>query len=236
MTYLDWAATALPDPDIMQAMAHTAVKFPGNPSSPYPSGKEAKASLEDSRARCAAVLGCGPGQLAFTSGGTEANALVLLSRLLLLEPGTILITGLEHPSVAKTAKMLTRLGWNLKDLPPVADGRLAPERLQVALETYPDTRLAALMGVNNEIGSIQPLSECIEVVRQAQRAAGGRPIHFHADLVQAAGKIPVNLAETDVDTASFSAHKFRVPGGWVSCTTGILGSTPLSRAAGRNTG
>jgi cysteine desulfurase len=213
MTYLDWAATTLPDSHIMQAMADTAVKFPGNPSSPYPSGKEAKASLEDSRARCAAVLGCAPGQLAFTSGGTEANAIVLLSRLLLLEPGTILISGLEHPSVAEPAKMLTRLGWNLKDLPPGPDGRLAPESLKTALEKYPNTRLAALMGVNNETGAVQPISECIKVVREAQRAAGGRPIHFHADLVQAAGKIPVNLSELDVDTASFSAHKFRGPRG-----------------------
>ncbi|MDF1569497.1 MAG: cysteine desulfurase family protein [Spirochaetaceae bacterium] len=213
MTYLDWAATALPDPHIMQAMADTAVNFPGNPSSPYPSGKEAKAALEDARARCAAVLGCSPGQLAFTSGGTEANAIVLLSRLLLLEPGTILISGLEHPSVAEPAKMLTRLGWNLNDLPPVADGRLAPEKLAAALSKHPDTRLAALMGVNNETGAVQPLNECIEVVREAQRDAGGRPIHFHADLVQAAGKISVNLADLDVDTASFSAHKFRGPRG-----------------------
>jgi cysteine desulfurase len=69
------------------------------------------------------------------------------------------------------------------------------------------------MGVNNETGAVQPISECIKVVREAQRAAGGRPIHFHADLVQAAGKIPVNLSELDVDTASFSAHKFRGPRG-----------------------
>lgn len=217
MIYLDWAATAPPDPEIMAAMASAAVEYSGNPSSPYPAGKAAKAALEDARVRCAAVLGCGPEQLAFTSGGTEANAIVLLSRLLLLEPGTILISGLEHPSVAEPASMLGSMGWKLKEIPPGSDGRLSPKKLAAALEKNPDTRLIAVMGVNNETGAVQPLAELAEVVREYHNsdsgASPGRPIHFHADLVQAAGKIPVNMAELDVDTASFSAHKFRGPRG-----------------------
>ena len=212
MIYLDWAATAPPDPEIMAAMAEAAVEYYGNPSSPYPAGKAARAVLDDARARCAAVLGCRAEQLVFTSGGTEANAIVLLSRLLLREPGTILISGLEHPSVAEPASMLTSLGWKLKELPPGSDGRLAPKKLKIALEKNPDTRLVAVMGVNNETGAAQPLAELAVSVRTAQ-GAKGRPIHIHADLVQAVGKIPLNLAELDVDTASFSAHKFRGPRG-----------------------
>ena len=212
MTYLDWAATAPPDPDIMAAMAGAAVEFSGNPSSPYPAGKAARAALDDARARCAAVLGCKSEQVVFTSGGTEANNIVLLSRLLLREPGTILISGLEHPSIAEPASMLTSLGWRLKELPPGTDSRLAPKKLETALEKNPDTRLVAVMGVNNETGAVQPLAELAAAVRTAQ-GVKGRPIHIHADLVQAAGKIPVSLSNLDVDTASFSAHKFRGPRG-----------------------
>ena len=220
MTYLDWAATAPPDPDIITLQAEAALEFPGNPSSPYPAGKAAKAALEEARERCAAVLGCRPDQLAFTSGGTEADAIVLLARLLLREPGTVLVGGLEHPAVAEPAAMLGRFGWSIKTVDPEADGRIAPERLAAALNKNPDTRLVAVMGVNNEVGSVQPLEELAAAVRKFERtaaeAAGGRsprPIHFHADLVQALGKVPVDLGALDVDSAAFSAHKIRGPRG-----------------------
>ncbi len=214
MTYLDWAATAPPDPEVIKAYARAAVEYPGNPSSPYLAGKAARSALEDARARCAAILGCRPAQLAFTSGGTEANAIVLLSRLLLREPGTLLISGLEHPSVAEPASMLSSLGWTLKELPPGTDGLVLPEKISRTLEKNPHTRLVAVMGVNNETGTVQPLNEIITAVRSFQNEhANGRPIHIHSDLVQAAGKIPFSLAELDTDTASFSAHKFRGPRG-----------------------
>ncbi len=214
MTYLDWAATALPDPQVIEAYARAAVEYSGNPSSPYPAGKAARSALEDARARSAAVLGCRSEQLAFTSGGTEANAIVLLSKLLLREPGTLLVSGLEHPSVAETAAILGSQGWKLKEIPPDPDGRISSGKITKALEQNPDIRLVAVMGVNNETGAIQPLPELIAAVRSFQtEKTNGRPIHFHADLVQAAGKIPVNLGKLDVDTASFSAHKFRGPRG-----------------------
>ncbi|MCK5736183.1 MAG: aminotransferase class V-fold PLP-dependent enzyme, partial [Spirochaetaceae bacterium] len=149
MTYLDWAATAPVDPDVIEAYARAAVEYSGNPSSPYPSGKAARSALEDARARCAGVLGCRPEQLAFTSGGTEANTIVLISKLLLREPGTLLISGLEHPSVADTASILSSQGWKLKEISPDTDGRISPEKLTKALEKNPDTRLLAIMGVNN---------------------------------------------------------------------------------------
>ena len=214
MTYLDWAATAPPDPEVIEAMAHAALEFSGNPSSPYPAGKAARSALEDGRTRSARVLGCLPEQLAFTSGGSEANAIVLLSKLLLREPGTILISAIEHPSLAETASILTTQGWKIKEITPEQDGRITGKRLSRTLEKNPDTRLLAVMGVNNETGAIQPLKELAACLRNFQKEnTRGRPIHFHADLVQAAGKIPVNLKELDIDTASFSAHKFRGPRG-----------------------
>ncbi len=214
MTYLDWAATAPPDPDVIAAYASAAVEYYGNPSSPYPAGKAARGALEDARARCAAVLGCRSEQLAFTSGGTEANTIVLLSKLLLREPGTLVISGLEHPSIAETASILSSRGWKIKEISPGSDGRITTKKLSRTLEKNPDTRLVAVMGVNNETGAIQPLTELAASVRSfREEHTNGRPIHFHADLVQAAGKIPINLAELDIDTASFSAHKFRGPRG-----------------------
>ncbi len=214
MIYLDWAATAIPDPEVIEIYARAAVELAGNPSSPYPAGKAARRALEDARARSAAVLGCRPDQLAFTSGGSEANAIVLLSKLLLREPGTLLISGLEHPSVAETASILGTQGWKIKEVAPGQDGRISGEKLTRLLEKNPDTRLIAVMGVNNETGAIQPLRELITAARSFQNEkTNGRPIHFHADLVQAVGKIPVNLGELDIDSASFSAHKFRGPRG-----------------------
>ncbi len=213
MTYLDWAATAPPDPEIMRLMADAAVEYSGNPSSPYPLGKKAKTVLEEARNRCAAVLGCASGSLTFTSGGTESNAIVLLSRLLRREPGTILISSLEHPSVTETAKMLDAQGWSMKEIPPESDGRISSSRLRSLLEKNPETRLVCVMGVNNETGAVMPLDELAAAIRDFEAEKGGRPIHFHGDLVQAIGKIPVDLSSLDLDTASFSAHKFRGPRG-----------------------
>lgn len=214
MFYLDWAATALPDSRVMRHMAEKAVEFYANPSSPYPVGKAAKEALEEARSRAALVLGCDASQLAFTSGGTEANAIVLFSQLLKREPGTLLISGIEHPSVAEPAALLRLKGWTVKTLETAPDGILKPNTVSDALKRNPDTRLLAVMGVNNEIGAIQPLFELSVLLREFQEKwSGRRAVSFHTDLVQAVGKIPVNLASLDVDTASFSAHKFQGPRG-----------------------
>ncbi|OQX29428.1 MAG: hypothetical protein B0D92_03840 [Spirochaeta sp. LUC14_002_19_P3] len=210
MVYLDWAATAPPDPEVMEVMAAAAKDFFGNPSALYPLGKKAKAVLEESRSRCAAVLKCCSNQLTFSSGGTESNAIALLSLLLSPTPGTAVFSGFEHPSVSGPLKVLESRGWKTISVQPDKDGIVRPEALLRLLERHPDTRFVSVMGVNNEIGSIQPL----DMLAKAVRAFGnGRRIHFHADLVQAAGKMPLSLADLDVDTAAFSAHKFRGPRG-----------------------
>ena len=213
MIYLDWAATARPDPAIIDAMAAAALEYPGNPSSPYPEGKAARAALEEARQRCADVLEVAPETLVFTSGGTEANNIVLMSRLLTREPGTILISGLEHPSTAEPARALSGLGWTVKDIPPEPDGRISPARAAYLLEKNPDTRLVAVMGVNNEIGAVMPLAEIAAEIRRYTGSPSRRPIHFHADLVQTAGKADFTFSELDVDSAAFAAHKIRGPRG-----------------------
>lgn len=212
MIYLDWAAAAPPAPEVIAAMAEAAEEYFGNPSAAHFEGKKARTALDGARARCARFLGCRDEQLIFTSGGTESNAIVFLSRLLIREPGTIILSGLEHPSVSEPIQMLQSRGWTVKVLHPGKDGIIQPEKLARMLEKYPDTRLVTVMGVSNEIGTIQPIDELTAAVKMA-REGKKRPIHFHADLVQAAGKIPLNLASGGFDTAAFSAHKFRGPKG-----------------------
>ncbi len=208
MVYLDWAATALPDEQIIQEMLRVAVEYPGNPSAQYRLGKEAREVLETARTRCAAVLGCRAERLVFTSGGSEGNAIALLSCLKVPQRGTILISAVEHPSSMQPVRALEALGWTVKTIAPGSDGRISPESLLSALEKHPDTRLVSIMAVNNETGAVQPLQALTAAARTAKR-----PLHFHADMVQAAGKIPVNLGTLDVDSASFSAHKIRGPRG-----------------------
>ncbi len=212
MIYLDWAATALPSAAVIDAMAAAARECFGNPSSPYEEGKKARTALDDARSRCARVLDCEPAQLTFTSGGTESNAIALLSKLLVRKPGTIIHSGIEHPSVTEPIRTLEVHGWSIKALQPDTDGIIRPDRLARLLKKNLNTRLVSIIGVSNEIGAIQPIEELTAVTRDFQTERG-RPIHFHADLVQAAGKIPINLTGMDVDSAAFSAHKFRGPRG-----------------------
>jgi len=208
MAYLDWAASAPPDIKILEQMTRDNARYFGNPSSSHTAGKEAKAALEAARSDCARVLNCNVKQLAFTSGGTESNIIIILSVLNALKPGSLIISGIEHASVSQPASVLSKLGWDLKEIAPNSDGRLNSKKLAAALEE--DTRLIAVMAVNNETGAIQPLEELIAVVRNS---FSKKRIHFHADCVQAVGKISINLSTLDIDSASFSAHKFQGPRG-----------------------
>jgi len=212
MVYLDWAASAPPDFAILERMRRDAAKYFGNPSSFHSVGKEAKAALEAARFDCARVLNCDAGQLAFTSSGTESNAIILLSLFGAKRPASLLISGIEHASISQPATALGSLGWNLKEIEPDSDGRLDAKKLAKALMKSTETRLVAIMAVNNETGAIQPLEELVAVVRSASPSSKRR-VHFHADFVQAVGKISINLSALDIDSASFSAHKFQGPRG-----------------------
>lgn len=204
--YFDWAATAIPD-----VFPSNALPF-GNPSSRHAEGREAKAVLEDARRRCAAALGAAPEEIFFTSGGTESNAIVLHSLLRRQNrPGSggVLVSAVEHPSVRENVVALERLGKPFTTIGVEKDGRVSGETLEAALKKAADPRLAAIMAVNNETGAAMDMPRLAEVLRRA----GGVPLHFHCDLVQAAGKIPVDLRSWDVDSASLSAHKLGGPRG-----------------------
>jgi len=198
--YLDWAATAIPDEITQEGFSY------GNPSSPHTEGRLAKEALESSRVRCASVLGVKAQQLFFTSGGTESNALVLHSLLLKKGRGRLLYSGIEHPSVRENCLRLKRLGLLTGAIGVESSGQVTENTLRRALEKQSDARFVAVMGVNNETGSLMDIKALVSLVRVNQ-SEKGPALHFHCDLVQALGKSPVDISTWDVDSASFSAHK-----------------------------
>jgi len=205
--YLDWAATALPDNII-----YSPVHIFGNPSSPHTEGRLAKQALESFRARCAEVLRVAPEKLYFTSGGTESNALVLHSLLMRKGKARLLYSGVEHPSIRENCLVLEKMGFPVSVIGVEKDGRVSVSTLSGALEKYPDTRFCAVMGVNNETGALMDLEALVSLVR-TNGEKNHLPVHFHADLVQAIGKVPIDITKWDLDSASFSAHKLGGPRG-----------------------
>ncbi|MDR1586517.1 MAG: cysteine desulfurase [Treponema sp.] len=201
--YFDWAATAVPD-----SPPARAVPF-GNPSSPYREGREAKEALEEARRRCAGVLGVKPETIYFTSGGTESNAIVLHSNLLRRSGGRILASAAEHPSVRENVEVLRRLGRETGLIPVESLGMVSPGGLKKCLEKYGDVRFAAVMALNNETGALTDMA----ALRDIFRNRAGAPVHVHCDLVQAAGKLKLDIPGWDIDSASLSAHKIGGPRG-----------------------
>lgn len=210
--YFDWAATALPLHLPADPQSPHAIPF-ANPSSPHADGRAAFEALERARLRCASVLGASSERIVFVSGGTEANNLPL--QALLFTTGSergLLFSAVEHPSVSEPAGRLKRLGIPTTALRPDADGRISPEAVARGLDAFVHCRMVAVMAVNNETGAINDIRAIVEAVRRSQRARRRR-IAFHCDAVQAVGKIPIDLDDWDIDTASMSAHKIGGPRG-----------------------
>jgi cysteine desulfurase len=203
--YLDWAAAAIPDEPTRLSNAVF-----GNPSALNREGRLAKEALEGARSRCAAALDVKAEKLYFTSGGTESNALFLHSLSLRKGRGRLLYSGVEHPSVRENCLRLERLGLPVSAIGVEKDGRVSAGALNAALEKHPDTRFVAIMGVNNETGSVMDINALIGSLRANQEKTG-LPVHFHCDLVQAIGKVPLDIG--DIDSASFSGHKLGGPRG-----------------------
>jgi len=205
--YLDYSATTPVDPLVASKMfVYLTEKF-GNPaSSSHPFGWEAKAAVEKARKQVAALIGAQAKEIVWTSGATESNNLALKGAALALrERGRHLITvATEHKAVLDTMHTLERAGFEVTFLTPQADGLISTEQFEAALR--PDTILASVMMVNNEIGVIEPIAELGEICAR-------HGILFHVDAVQAAGKIAIDLSKLKVDLMSFSAHKIYGPKG-----------------------
>ncbi len=202
--YLDASATTPPAAAVLAEMAELQARAWANPSSLHGYGLAAAEALERSRWRCAAVLGCSPDELVFTSGGTESIHLALLGLGATLAPGRLLISAVEHPATVAAAAQLARQGWQVRELPVDHLGRLELHALREALE--PPTRLVSLIWGQSEVGTLQELEAIGELCRRA-----GVPLHV--DAVQVVGHRPVQFAALPVDLLSLAAHKLQGPRG-----------------------
>ncbi len=219
LAYLDWAATSIPDPDILDYRGRMDRDFPANPSSMHVAGREARTTLEEARNAFMGALGVRTGALAFTGTGSEADSLPLLS--LVRRPGILresvsrhmhlVVSAIEHPAVHEQAKMLEFLGLRVTYVPPSRDGIVDPRAMSESITK--ETALVCVMAVNNETGAIQPVGEIAAAIRERSAKSGGRRIPIHVDAIQALGKIPFRPDEPDVDSAAFSAHKIGGPKG-----------------------
>jgi cysteine desulfurase len=204
LLYLDACAATPPAAPVLQAMAEHQASAWANPSSLHAAGLVAAELLERSRQELAALLGWGNAQVVFTSGGTEANNLALFGVCRALEPGRLLLTGIEHPAVSAAAIQLAREGWQLQTIPVDHQGLVDLEALEQWLQ--PPTRLVSIGWANSEVGTVQPM----EAIAKLCRGAG---VLLHSDAVQAVGQIPLSLTQTQPDLLSLSAHKFQGPRG-----------------------
>ena len=207
--YFDWAAAAPPAFSPAPAPSPGDAGPFGNPSSAHREGRAARDALENARTRAAAVLGIPADTVYFTSGGTESNCIPLYSCLARQHSGRLLASAGEHASMSENMHTLERLGKPVGRIPIDSAGRVTPALLSQTLEKYPDARFAAIMAVNNEVGAVNDMAALRDVMRNKE----GAPIHIHCDMVQAAGKLPLDIAGWDVDSAAISAHKLGGPRG-----------------------
>lgn len=209
--YFDWAATAPVEEDIIKEAATIATQYFGNPSSAHFLGAEARSFFLQVRQDCAKALQVKPETVFFTSGGTEANHIPLLSLLQRPAAGTIIISAIEHPAIREQAQMLKHCGWRVEKVLPDSSGIVPVEALERSLTD--DTALVCLMAVNNETGAIQPIYQVADLLVNHAKKTGRRRPKLHLDCVQAAGKIPLNLSHSGIDSVAFSAHKIGGPRG-----------------------
>ncbi len=215
MIYLDWAASAPPEKEALDAAREFSSRHYANPSSVHSAGKAAREELE--KARECFVRALGGGHVVFTSGATESNSSLLLAQLarqaLAGSRGSaagIVVSALEHASVYEQAQRLRDFGLACAFVSPGRDGIIDPGN--VAGRIGADTVLVSVMLVNNETGVMQPIADIARAVRAA-RGAGGRRILVHTDAAQAFGKVPFKPLELGVDAASLSGHKMGGPRG-----------------------
>jgi cysteine desulfurase len=210
--YLDHSATTPVDPRVVAAMLPYLTEKFGNASSVHLFGQEARAAADRARRQVATLIGARANEIIFTSGGTEANNLAIRGVCELAEPhGRHIVTStIEHPSVRGAIESLEKRGWIVTRLPVYDDGIVRTDDVRSALR--PDTVLLSVMMANNEIGTIQPIREIGELVKE-ERRRGHTNLWFHTDAVQAAGRLPIEVEHLGCDLLSISAHKIYAPKG-----------------------
>ena len=200
--YFDIAATTPLDNNVSKLMTEIQNTVFGNPSSIHQFGQKSRSLIETARRQMASSLNCKPNELIFTSGGSESNNLVLKG---LLKAGDHLITSsYEHPAIIKVSQELEKYGVEVSYIKPNVDGIIDSNDIKSAIKQ--NTKLISIMYVNNEIGSVNPIGNIVEVAKKNN-------IKVHTDAVQIIGKQALDIKKIDVDFLSIAAHKYYGPKG-----------------------
>lgn len=204
--YLDYNSTSFALPEVKDAMLPFLGERSGNPSSMHRFGQEAREALDEAREKVACSMDEEAVDIIFTASGTEANNMAILGLALAEEKRKhIVTTQIEHMAVLKPCEFLEHnAGFEVTYVPPSKYGYVEPEAIREALRE--DTLLVSLMAANNEVGTIQPINEVAEIVKE-------KDVMFHSDAVQVFGRIPVSPSKIGVDLLTVSAHKLGGPKG-----------------------
>lgn len=204
--YLDHNATTPIDPEVAEAMLPYLKEHFGNPSSSHSFGIQTKKAVEKARQQVAALLGCQPDEIIFTSGGTESNnyAIQGVAESFRDKGNHIITSQVEHPAVINVCKYLEQKGFRISYLPVDKYGMIDPEN--VAKEIRAETILITIMHANNEVGTIQPIEDISHIATK-------HSVLFHTDAAQSVGKIPTKIDELGVDLLSIAGHKLYAPKG-----------------------
>ena len=204
--YLDNAATTPLDPRVLESMLPHLGGRRGNPSSLHAFGGSAREGLEEARGYVAALIGASPEEIVFTSGGTESDDLAVFGLARSAGPSKRhgVVSCVEHAAVREAARRLQTEGFEVSWVGVDAEGLVDPDEFAASLR--PDTALAAVVWANNEVGTVEPVPELAEI-------CAAKDIPFHADAVQAVGRVPIDVTQTPVSTLALSGHKIYGPQG-----------------------